>query len=70
MPDRQRRGYGRLLQRLVEQEARRRGMRHLAVNAHRTAVGFYEKTGWQRQSWDPDELVGLAVDCVQMVKAL
>jgi GNAT superfamily N-acetyltransferase len=70
VPDRQRQGHGRVLDRLVVEEARRRNMHVLHVNAHPNAVGFYDKTGWRREVWDPSELVGLAADCVQMVKGL
>lgn len=66
----QRKGHGRVLGKLIEAEARRIGIRRLMLNAHRSAVGFYERTGWQREEWDPSEMVGLAADCVQMVKGI
>ena len=69
-PELQRQGHGRLLSALVEDEARARGMRWLFVNAHKSAVGYYENTGWRLESWDPGELVGLAAQCVQMSKTL
>jgi hypothetical protein len=40
------------------------------VNSAPEAVGYYEKMGWERFVWDSSELVGLAADCVQMVKRL
>jgi N-acetylglutamate synthase-like GNAT family acetyltransferase len=63
-------GHGRMLNALVEAEARKRGVRTLHVNAALEAVGYYEKIGWLRKSWDTTELVGLAKDCVQMIKEL
>ena len=48
---RQRQGDGRVLEHLVTEAARRRGMRQLHVNSHPSAVGFYEKVGWHRQVW-------------------
>jgi GNAT superfamily N-acetyltransferase len=70
VPDLQRQGHGRVLGGLVDAEARRRGMRKLVVNAHESAVGFYERTGWSIETWDPSELVGIAAHCVQMSKTL
>ena len=69
-PDRQRRGHGTVLDRLVAEAARERGVRTLVVNSAADAVGFYEKCGWHRHVWDADELAGIAADCVQMRKAL
>jgi len=69
-PALQRHGHGRAMDELVAVEARRRGMARLFVNAHESAVGFYERTGWSREAWDPSELVGLAIHCVQMAKTL
>ncbi|WP_421759526.1 GNAT family N-acetyltransferase [Devosia sp.] len=64
------RGHGRMLDALAVHEAKRRGVRLLQVNAARTALGFYEKNGWQQQVWDAEELVGIASKCVQMVKPI
>lgn len=61
-------GHGSLMDELVTQKAWGLGVRQLRVNAARTAVGFYQKTGWQEAEWDAEELAGLAADCVQMVK--
>jgi len=69
-PALQRQGHGRILGELVEAEARRRGFLRLYVNAHHSAVGFYQRTGWGIETWDPAELVGIAASCVQMVKPL
>lgn len=66
----QRRGYGKVLNALIDEEARRRGVKTLRVNAAPDAVGFYEKAGWQTADWDATELTGLASDCVQMSKDL
>jgi N-acetylglutamate synthase-like GNAT family acetyltransferase len=68
--DLQRRGHGRKLAELVEAYARNRGMRRLFVNAAPDAVGYYEKLGWQRFSWDETELSGIAAGTVQMMKSL
>jgi GNAT superfamily N-acetyltransferase len=70
VPAFQRQGHGTVLDRLVVQIARGRNVRKLLVNAAADAVGFYEKLGWQRHAWDADELTGIAVDCVQMSKAI
>jgi GNAT superfamily N-acetyltransferase len=70
VPELQGRGLGRSMSDLIDGEARRRGMTTLVVNAHESAVGFYERTGWTRESWDPSELVGIASRCVQMSKPL
>jgi GNAT superfamily N-acetyltransferase len=64
------RGHGRALDALICDEARRRGIKQLALNAAPEAVGFYEKTGWARTVWDAGELAGMARDCVQMVKGV
>ncbi|WP_245419745.1 GNAT family N-acetyltransferase [Phyllobacterium salinisoli] len=63
-------GHGRKLDRLIEAEARRRHVRQLRLNAAPAALGYYEKMGWRRANWDPDELVGLAENCIQMSKEL
>ena len=70
VPQGQGRGHGRAMSGLIDTEARSRGMRKLHVNAHGSAVGFYEKTGWSREIWDTGELVGIAAHCVQMTKFL
>ncbi|WP_420962124.1 GNAT family N-acetyltransferase [Brucella sp. IR073] len=64
------RGHGRMLEALVTDAAKRRGVRILQVNAAPDAVGYYEKTGWRRASWDPSELRGIAANCIQMTKHL
>lgn len=69
-PASQGQGYGRLMDSLVSQKAWGLGVRQLRVNAARTAVGFYQKTGWQAAEWDREELEGFAADCVQMVKEI
>lgn len=69
-PAEQRKGHGQLMDRMLAEKAWGLGVKQLHVNAAPTAVGFYEKCGWRRESWDPDELIGIAGDCVQMVKDL
>jgi N-acetylglutamate synthase-like GNAT family acetyltransferase len=68
--DVQRRGHGRVLSALVEDYARRLGLRTLLVNADPQAVGYYEKMGWEAGIWDEAELTGIASDCEQMTKVL
>ncbi|MDB5542224.1 MAG: hypothetical protein JWQ89_3951 [Devosia sp.] len=68
--DRQRQGHGAVMEQLVTGFAWRLGVTTLRVNSAPDAVGFYEKRGWQREIWDPAELAGIAVNCVQMVKPL
>ena len=67
---RQRAGLGRAMDRAVVAEARSHGIRILRVNAAADAVGFYEKTGWHKASWNPAELTGIARDAVQMEKQI
>ena len=63
-------GHGRVLGRMVEDWARAYGAHTALVNAAPTAVGYYEKTGWERHVWDASELTSIASDCIQMRKAL
>lgn len=69
-PELQKQGYGLLMDQMLTEKAWEVGAKQLYVNAAPDAVGFYEKAGWHKQEWDPDELVGIASDCVQMVKPL
>jgi GNAT superfamily N-acetyltransferase len=66
----QNRGHGRELGRLVENYARQFSVTALLVNAAPEAVGYYEKTGWTRHSWDKTVLCGIAAECVQMRKQI
>lgn len=66
----QKKGQGRIMAGMCDDLARRLGMHTLFVNAAMEALGFYEKTGWERFSWNPDELVSIAAQCVQMRKRL
>jgi N-acetylglutamate synthase-like GNAT family acetyltransferase len=68
--DIQRRGHGRVLSALVEDYARRLGLKALLVNAAPEAVGYYEKMGWRACVWDEAELTGIASECKQMTKSL
>jgi GNAT superfamily N-acetyltransferase len=70
LPELQGQGHGRVLGTLIEAEGRRRGMRRLMLNADPSAIGFYERMGWQTANWDASELAGIASACVQMVKPL
>jgi N-acetylglutamate synthase-like GNAT family acetyltransferase len=64
------RGHGRKMEEMVEALARGRGIQTLYVNAAPTAVGFYERTGWSRFTWNAEELTGVAAGCVQMRKQI
>ena len=66
--DKQRKGYGRILQKAVEDFAKGKEVKKLLVNAAPDAVGFYEKIGFTHESWDPDELHGISLGSVQMSK--
>lgn len=66
----QNRGHGRVLGALVEDYARQLGIKTLFVNAAPEALGYYEKVGWTRYSWDEAELRGIAAECVQMRKQI
>ena len=66
--DLQRKGHGRVLSAGVERYALRLDLNMLLVDADPAAVGFYRKTGWYCCMWDETEFVGIAADCVQMVK--
>lgn len=64
------RGHGRVMEQMIADRARSFGMQILLVNAADTALGFYEKTGWHRFDWDPEEVANSAVACIQMRKLL
>ena len=66
----QRKGHGRVLAARTEAFARDRGVTKLLVNAAADAVGFYERIGFVRETWDAAELVGSNTDSVQMAKSL
>lgn len=68
LPEHQRNGYGDLMDQMLTEKAWELGVKQMRVNAAPDAVGFYEKTGWHKESWDPEELVGIASNSVQMVK--
>jgi GNAT superfamily N-acetyltransferase len=66
----QRKGHGRVLAVRTEAFARDRGVTKLRVNAAADAVGFYERIGFVRETWDTAELIGWNSDSVQMAKSL
>ena len=68
--DYQNAGHGRVLSAMVEEQAKADGIATLFVNAAPEALGYYEKTGYERHGWSPSELVGIAADCIQMRKRL
>lgn len=67
-PEYQRNGFGEIMDRMLTEKAWELGVKQMRVNAAPDAVGFYEKAGWRRESWDPEELTGIASDSIQMVK--
>jgi N-acetylglutamate synthase-like GNAT family acetyltransferase len=66
----QRRGHGRVLNAESETFARDRGATKFVVNAHPTAVGYWERMGFIREDFNPAELCGTAAVCIQMAKYL
>lgn len=66
----QRQGHGSVLEAMLIDHARARGMKRLWLNAARDAVGFYHKLGWAAQVWDEVELATFARNCVQMTKPI
>ena len=66
----QRQGHGRHLSDLVEVRAKQLAITMLYVNAVKTAVEYYRKTGWEPFAWDPDELTRSFAPCIQMRKRL
>jgi GNAT superfamily N-acetyltransferase len=70
LPAHQRDGNGTLIDQMLSEKAWELGASQLRLNASPDAVGFYEKCGWRQESWDPEELIGIARDAVQMVKDL
>jgi GNAT superfamily N-acetyltransferase len=59
-------GVGRELAQQTLALARARGIHRPVVNAAPTAVGYYERSGFKPDAWDPAELVGISSDSVQM----
>ena len=57
-----------ILATLVEDYARRLGLKRLYVNAAAEAVGYYEKLGWRACVCKKAELVGIAAGSTQMSK--
>lgn len=57
--DHRRSGYGRKLQAIVFNEARRRGVKTLWCSGK--VPKYYEKIGWKRQDWDSSPCI--AVNC-------
>ncbi len=66
----QNKGHGRVLSRLVDDFARSIGIHTLLVNAAPEALGYYESVGWSAHDWNPEELTGIASQCVQMIRRL
>lgn len=70
VPTRQRQGHGSIMESLLVDYAKKRGMTRLCLNAAKDAVGFYEKLGWSAEVWDEEELATFAKNCVQMTKTI
>ena len=68
--DRQRQGHGSVMEQGLVNHAYKLGITTLMLNSAPEAIGFYEKRGWQREVWDPEELNGMRSGCVQMMKYL
>ncbi|KKW47652.1 hypothetical protein A3C21_03290 [Candidatus Kaiserbacteria bacterium RIFCSPHIGHO2_02_FULL_59_21] len=64
------RGFGRLLMKNLESLAKRQGISTLVLNAHPTAVGFYERLGFHKEAWVEPEPGRSDVERVQMTKVL
>ena len=69
-PELQGQGHGRVLSQMVENRARAQNLTILFVNAVREAIGYYQTLGYTRHAFDPNELTGIASECVQMQKQL
>jgi GNAT superfamily N-acetyltransferase len=70
VPALQRQGHGSMLEALLIDYAKARGMTRLWLNAARDAVGFYQKLGWTAEVWDEVELATFGRNCVQMTKPI
>jgi N-acetylglutamate synthase-like GNAT family acetyltransferase len=68
----QRKGYGRVLEQLFEEFARSKGVSKIFVNAHSSAVGYYERLGFVHEDWQEPSGTrsGVAKNCVFMTKQL
>jgi len=69
-PEHQGNGFGELMDKMLTEKAWELGVKQMRVNASPDAVGFYEKQGWHQEEWDPEEVVGISTNSVQMVKSL
>ena len=63
-------GHGRILGEKIEEFARMKNVSRLLVNAAPDATGYYERLGYQPDSWAPSELIGIASQSVQMSKVI
>jgi GNAT superfamily N-acetyltransferase len=68
--DEQGRGHGRHYLSALERYALERGVSHMHVNAVPEAVDYYTKMGFSKQKWNPQELHGIAENCIQMTKII
>lgn len=65
----QRKGHGRALMRVFEDLARAKGAIRIFLNAHQSAVGFYERLGFVRENWVDPAAGSLGDDSGAMSKA-
>jgi N-acetylglutamate synthase-like GNAT family acetyltransferase len=68
----QRKGHGRVMEQLFEEFARSKGVSKIFVNAHSSAVGYYERLGFIHEDWQEPSGIrsSIAKDCVLMTKQL
>lgn len=67
----QRQGHGRILGAMVEDYAQMKGVDELYVNASLSAVGYYQKMGWQEYIWNQAEIDNHSMgEVIQMKKKL
>jgi N-acetylglutamate synthase-like GNAT family acetyltransferase len=68
----QRKGHGRVMEQLFEEFARSQGVSKIFVNAHSSAVGYYERLGFVHEDWPEPSGTrsSIARDCVLMAKPL
>ena len=68
----QRKGHGRVMEQLFEEFARSKGVSKIFVNAHPSAVGYYERLGFVHEDWQEPSGTrsSIAKDCVLMTKQL
>ncbi len=66
----QRKGHGKILEELFENMAKSKGIKKLFVNASKTALGFYEKQGFQYEAWIDPGMTDPGDHYLQMSKSI